>query len=47
VDRGDGSYVFVSASPEASDATTAARTPILGPAVLERIALDPGLTLYP
>jgi hypothetical protein len=46
VDRGDGSYVFVSVSPEGSDGTMSASSPVLDPAVLERIALDPGLTVY-
>jgi hypothetical protein len=47
VDRGDGSYVFVSASPEGSDGKLASTAPALDLAVLERIALDPGLTIYP
>jgi hypothetical protein len=45
VDRGDGSYVFVSVSPEDSIGTVPTPTPVLDPAVLERIALDPGLTV--
>jgi hypothetical protein len=47
VDRGDGSYVFVSASPEGSDGRLASTAPTLDLAVLERIAVDPGLTIYP
>jgi hypothetical protein len=47
VDRGDGSYVFVSVSPENSIGTVPSATPVLDPAVLEQIALDPSLTIYP
>jgi hypothetical protein len=47
VDRGDGSYVFVGAYPGAPDDSVPSRIPTLDRAVLEKIALDPGLTVHP
>jgi hypothetical protein len=47
VDRGDGSYVWVRSEPAAPDGTLPSRIPTVSLAMLERIALDPGLTVHP